>query len=225
MIRIPVYDPSSISIKEKMEIVKLRLDEYKSLTEYNTPIGYINFVLPGFVADNALMTPPISPYLVDASVSEVFYDKDIMLYINYFGSRADALERLDVYQHDYAIRERRISPSWRLVVFFAAHTIGDCIGMEKFNMKYGLQLIGSDITLANIEKYHTMGIKHFNLVYMNINKELELIPSNPKFIEEVANKFTDSQFLVYSTDSDKLDLPINCRLVVGNTFWKMFTSD
>jgi hypothetical protein len=222
MIKIPMFDPTNMSIGEKLAIVKSKQEEYNELTGYDTPIGYINFVLPGFVLEHSLLTPPISPNLVDKDVVSIFYDTDIMLYINYFGNQEDCLERLDLYNKDYIIREGKISPSWKLVVFFPLHTIEHCFGKEKFNMKYGLQLVGSEINLMNIQKHVEEGINHFNLVFMEIGNEMKPVPANLTLVKELALKFPKVQFLIYSSDADKLNLGPEDRAVVGQSFWKRF---
>lgn len=226
MIKVPIFDPSNMGIKEKLDFVKQNIDRYINMTSHDAPIGYINFILPGYLSDNPDLTiTPISPNLIDKAMVSGFYDEDIYLYINYFGNHEDLIERLHLYTSDSIIREKKVSPNWKLVVFFPQHTIDDCAGMEKFNMKYGLQLVGSEINLMNISKNINKDINHFNLVFMDVANEMKLLPAKSELIKEVATNHPDVQFLVYSSDSDTLELPGNCRAVVGSSFWKQFLTN
>jgi hypothetical protein len=226
MIKVPIFDPSNIGIGEKLDYVKLNQERYIELTNYDSPIGYINFILPGYVDDKPnLDVSPISPYLVDKGMVSGFYNEDIMLYINYFGSFDDIAERIHMYSNDYILKEKRISPQWKMVVFFPPHSAEATLGIEKFNMKYGVQLVGPDINLLNINKYIEMGFNHFNLISMIVDKEMTLDKANQTLIKEVAAKHPNVEFLIYSSDSESLVLPENCRVVVGSGFWKKFYID
>jgi hypothetical protein len=222
MIKIPVFDPSNLGIGDKIAYVNNNMEEYKALTNYDTPIGYINFILPGYMTDKPdLKANPISPYLIDKELVASFYDQDIMLYINYFCSQDDALERIEMYSNDYIIKEKRVSPSWKIVVFLPLHSVDNFAGQDKFNLKYGLQLVGPDINLMNIQKNIDAGIHHFNLVFMEINQEMKLKEANQTLIKELSTKYPEIQFLIYSIDADKLETKSeNIRAVVGSAFWK-----
>jgi hypothetical protein len=226
MIKVPIFDPSNIGIGEKLDYVNENQERYIEMTNHDVPIGYINFILPGYVDDKPnLDVTPISPYLVDKGMVAGFYDQDIMLYINYFGSPADITERVHMYNNDYIIQEKRISPQWKLVVFFPTHSVEQTAGTEKFNMKYGVQLVGSEINLLNINKYIALGFHHFNLISMTIDKEMKMEKANQTLIKEISAKHPDIQFLVYSEDAESLKFPENCRVVVGSGFWKKFYID
>ncbi|MGL4757941.1 MAG: hypothetical protein ACRCXZ_01275 [Patescibacteria group bacterium] len=226
MVKVPIFDPSNMGIKDKLDYVNEHIEKYIELTEHEAPIGYINFVLPGFLSEKPeLNALAISPNLVDEAMVAGFYDKDIYLYINYFANKDDAVERLHMYTTDSIIRERRVSPNWKLVVFFPMHTIEETVGKEKFNMKYGLQLVGPEINLMNIQKYIKAGISHFNLIFMDIKTEMTLIPAKLELLKDMSEKYPDVQFLIYSSDSDKLKLPENCRVIVGSSFWKKYLMD
>jgi hypothetical protein len=224
MIKIPVFDPSNLEIKDKLDFVKNNLDLLQAYTGYEAPVGYINFVLPGFVFENPnIKINPISPYLIDQALVADFYDKDIMLYINYFGSLDDCLERIDMYTNDYIIKEKRVSPSWKIVVFMPQKAIDSFEGQGKFNLKYGVHLLGEDITLENIKKINDRGIHHFNLIFMDINKDMKLMDYNETIINQIEKEFPESQFLIYAKNSDKLNLKSEAiRAVVGASFWKQF---
>ncbi len=226
MIKVPIFDPSNIGIGDKLDYVNHNIERYLEMTNYDTPVGYINFILPGFINDNPdLNITPISPHLVDQALVSGFYDQDIMLYINYFGSKEELSERIQMYTNDYIIKEKKISPQWKVVVFFPMNSILECIGKEKFNMKYGLQLVGSDITAENISKHDDLGIKHFNLIFIDVGTEMKLQKPDLKLIKEVAAKYPESQFVIYALDSDNLNLPENCRIVVGKNFWNIYYID
>ena len=223
MIKIPIFDPSSMSILDKLNKVYENTEIYNSLTNSSSLIGYINFVLPEYLQTKELKTPLVSPNLITKELVADFYDTDLTLYINYFATENDATERISMYESDYFVKQKRLSLSWQIIIFLPLHSILKAQGKEKFNMQYGAQLIDHEINLFNIQKYIRLGIKHFNLIFMTITNEILLKESRLPLIEELAVKYPDIEFLIYAKDSNQLDIKKgNIKAVVGSIFWKGF---
>jgi hypothetical protein len=220
MILVPSFDPSNIKIEEKIQFALNNLEQYNSLTGSNIPIGHINFILPGYTeGKEALNINLISPNLIEESMVRAFYNGDLKLYITYFGNEEDLRERLLMYEHDLIIKERLISPSWDIAIFVPIHSIESTLGKSKFNLKYGLSLVGPEVNLMNIQKYIGMGITHFNLNFMDLPNSFSYIEAKEPLIKELGSKYPDTHFLLCGRDIKKIQVPENCKVVVGGTFW------
>jgi hypothetical protein len=220
MILVPAFDPSNISITDKIEFATSNQELYNSLTGSEVPVAFINFILPGYMDDKpALNATLISPNLISAEMVKGYYDKDLSLYINYFGSPEDIRERLHMYDHDLIIQEKIISPSWNINVYIPLHSIESTYNKSKFNLNYGLSLVGEEVNLINVQKYAGQGVTHFNLNFMDINTTMSYIEAKAPLLKELGTKFPEAQFIICAKDARTLKLPENFKVVVGTQFW------
>jgi hypothetical protein len=220
MILVPAFDPSNFTISDKIEYAANNLEQYNALTGSPIPVAFINFILPGYLDDKPeLNASLISPNLVNQEMVKAFYDSDLSLYINYFGSPEDLRERLYMYDTDLLTKERLISPSWNINVFVPIHSIESTINKSKFNLNYGLSLVGEEVNLMNIQKYATEGITHFCLSFMDVGSTMSYIEAKAPLLKELGTKFPEADFIICAKDARNLKLPDNFKVVVGTQFW------
>ena len=220
MILVPAFDPSNYTISDKIEYTLKNLETYNSLTGASTPVAFINFILPGYMEDKPeLNASLISPNLINAEMVKPFFDTDISLYVNYFGSKEDLRERLYMYETDLLTKEGVLSHSWNTFVFVPLHSIDDTIGKSKFNLNYGLSLVGTEVNLINIQKYASEGVNNFCLSFMDIGSTMVYIEAKEALLKELATKFPEAQFIVCAKDARSLKLNENFKVVVGTQFW------
>ena len=74
MIKIPIFDPSNMTILDKINKVYENLEFYNSLTNSDRLIGYINFVLPEYLQQKELQAPFVSPSLITEELVSSFYN-------------------------------------------------------------------------------------------------------------------------------------------------------
>jgi hypothetical protein len=219
MILIPSFEPTNFTIEDKIQYALNNLENYKALTGSDKAVGHINFVLPGYLEDKPdLNINLISPNIVDPTIVKDILDLDIVLYINYFASQAELVDSLTLFDNDYIFNSKILSPTWDITVFVPIHSIESVLSKTKFNIKYGLTLIGTEITLMNIQKYSEMGVTHFNLHFLDLPNSFTYQEAKAPLIKELA-KFKDSEFIICAKDARLLKLPDNCKVVVSSIFW------
>lgn len=220
MILIPAFDPSNYSISDKIEYALNNQEQYNSLTGSDVPVAFINFILPGYTDNKPELTVSlISPNLVTEEIVAGYYNKDLNLYINYFGSNEDISERLMMYDRDLIIKQRIISPSWNIAVFVPIHSIEATYNKSKFNLNYGLSLVGEEVNLMNVQKYVGQGVTNICLSFMDITTSMSYIEAKVPLLKELSTKFPDTQFIICARDARLLKLPQNFKVVVGSPFW------
>jgi hypothetical protein len=219
MILIPSFEPTNFTIEDKIQYAINNLENYKTLTTSQHLEGHINFVLPGYLEDKpGLNINLISPNIVDPTMVKDILDLDIVLYINYFASQSELVDSLTLFDNDFIFNSKILSPTWDITVFVPIHTIESMLNKTKFNIKYGLTLVGSEINLMNIQKYTEMGITHFNLHFLDLPNSFTYQEAKVPLLKELS-KFKDSEFIICAKDARLLKLTDNCKVVVSSVFW------
>jgi hypothetical protein len=228
MITVPIFDPSSLSLEEKLSLAMSKIDQYKALTNSEILEGYVNMATPNFIVDNDYQGSTISQQEALEVGAHALFETKATIYLNYFVNNDEVKSLFESIYGEKSLYPGLFNPNWSIVPFLPLESLNELqevISYKKFNISYGLQLIANQISEANIDTFYNEGFRYFNLILtegVTSTKLVEALQTQLALIYEVADSHKDATFLIYALNAgDIQNLPNNCKILVGKSFWKI----